>query len=61
MTSENVARIGYEAMKKGKGLVITGMRNKLLVQSNRITPRRIVTAVVRRLQEQRTAKGDATP
>jgi len=61
MTSEDVARIGYEAMKKGKGLVITGMRNKLLVQSNRITPRRIVTAVVRRLQEQRTAKGDATP
>jgi len=61
MTSEDVARIGYEAMKKGKGLVITGMRNKLLVQSNRVTPRRIVTAVVRKLQEQRTAKGDAMP
>ena len=54
MNSQDVARIGYEAMKKGKGLVITGMRNKLLVQSERITPRFIVTAIVRRLQEQRT-------
>lgn len=53
MRSEEVARIGYEAMKKGKGLVITGMRNKLLVQSNRVSPRRVVTTIVRKLQEQR--------
>ena len=53
MTSAEVARIGYEAMKRGKGLVITGARNKLLVQSERLTPRRVVTAIVRRMQEQR--------
>jgi uncharacterized protein len=55
MRSVEVARIGYEAMKKGKGLVITGVRNKLLVQSTRISPRRVVTAVVRKLQEQRSS------
>jgi uncharacterized protein len=53
MQSEEVARIGYDAMKKGKGLVITGMRNKLLVQANRVSPRRVVTTIVRKLQEQR--------
>ena len=55
MSSADVARIGYDAMKKGKGLVITGLRNKILVQSNRVSPRRVVTAVVRKLQEQRTS------
>jgi short-subunit dehydrogenase len=53
MRSEEVARIGYDAMKKGKGLVIAGTRNKLLVQSTRVTPRRVVTAIIRKLQEQR--------
>ncbi|MGZ7079955.1 MAG: SDR family NAD(P)-dependent oxidoreductase [Thermoanaerobaculia bacterium] len=53
MSSEAVARAGYEAMKRGKGLTIVGMRNRLLVQSNRVTPRRVVTAIVRKLQETR--------
>ncbi len=54
MSSEAVARAGYEAMKRGKGLVIVGVRNKVLVQSARVTPRRVVTAIVRKLQESRS-------
>lgn len=53
MSAHEVARAGYEAMKLGKGLVIVGLRNKLLVQSARVTPRRVVTAIVRKLQETR--------
>jgi len=51
MTSRDVARVGYEAMKSGKRVVIPGMRNKLLTQSIRVTPRRMVTTIVRKLQE----------
>src|SRR2546428_4217076 len=49
MNSAAVARVGYEAMKRGKRVVIPGMRNKLLAQSIRVTPRRMVTTIVRRL------------
>jgi len=51
MSSEKVARAGYEAMKRGKRIEIAGLRNKVMAQSIRISPRRLVTAVVRRLQE----------
>ncbi len=49
--SADVARAGYEAMKRGKRLVIPGLKNKLLAQSVRVTPRRLVTAIVRKFQE----------
>jgi short-subunit dehydrogenase len=52
MNSAAVARVGYEAMKRGKRVVIPGLRNKVLAQSIRVTPRRMVTAIVRKLQEQ---------
>jgi uncharacterized protein len=51
MSSRDVARFGYEAMKSGKRVVIPGLRNKLLTQSLRVTPRRLVTTFVRKLQE----------
>jgi short-subunit dehydrogenase len=51
MSSAAVARVGYEAMKLGKRVVIPGIRNKLLAQSIRVTPRRMVTSIVRKLQE----------
>jgi short-subunit dehydrogenase len=38
-------------MKSGKRVVIPGLRNKLVAQSIRITPRRLVTTIVRKLQE----------
>lgn len=51
MTSAEVAKIGYRAMKRGTRVVVAGMKNKLLAQSVRITPRRMVTMVTRKLQE----------
>ncbi len=36
---------------KGKRLVIPGLGNKLLVQSERFAPRRVVTKISRFLQE----------
>jgi uncharacterized protein len=53
MTSMDVARIGYRAMKRGKRVAITGVRNKLTAQSVRVSPRFVVTKVVRALQEKR--------
>src|SRR5258706_2394459 len=47
--SSDVARAGYEAMKRGARVVVPGVKNKLLAQSVRISPRRLVTAIVRRL------------
>jgi short-subunit dehydrogenase len=52
-SSADVAKIGYEAMKRGKRVVIPGIRNKLLAESVRISPRRVVTFIVRKLQENR--------
>ena len=40
-------------MMKGKRIVIPGFGNKLLVQAERLTPRRLVTAIARKLQESR--------
>lgn len=53
MSSAEVARKGFEGMKRGRRIVVTGMMNRLLVQSNRISPRRMVTTIVRKLQESR--------
>jgi short-subunit dehydrogenase len=51
MSSADVARIGYEGLNNGRRVVVTGLRNKLLVQSARMSPRRVVTMVGRRLWE----------
>ncbi len=48
-----VARTGFEAMKRGRRVVVHGVLNTLLVQSVRISPRRVVTFIVRKLQENR--------
>ncbi len=53
MDAGSVARAGYEGMKAGRRLVITGLINKLVIQSLRISPRRLVTALVRKLNEKR--------
>jgi short-subunit dehydrogenase len=46
-----VARKGYEGMKRGRRVVVPGLKNLLLAESVRFTPRRIVTVIVRKLQE----------
>lgn len=51
MDAATVARDGYRALMKGKPLVISGMRNRLLMESLRISPRRVVTAVSRKFLE----------
>jgi len=51
MSAKAVAQHGYRALMKGKPLVISGMKNWLLAESLRISPRRLVTAVSRRLIE----------
>jgi uncharacterized protein len=51
MSAKTVAQDGYRALMKGKPLVISGLRNWLLAESLRISPRRVVTAVSRRLIE----------
>ena len=51
--TNDVARAGWEGMKHGRRIVIPGFANRALVQAERLTPRRLVTAITRRLQESR--------
>ena len=53
VSSMDVARAGYHGLMRGKRIVIPGMKNKLGVQSLRVSPRALVTRVVRGLQERR--------
>jgi uncharacterized protein len=53
MSSAAVARAGYRGMMSGKRIVIPGAKNKMLVQSLRVSPRRTVTTLVRKFQENR--------
>jgi short-subunit dehydrogenase len=45
MAADEVARIGFEAMKSGERLVIAGLRNKLMVEAERVLPERVVTRI----------------
>jgi len=51
MDPATVAKAGYLALKKGKVIVIPGLKNKLLVFLVRIAPRNIVTKITRRMLE----------
>jgi short-subunit dehydrogenase len=51
MSSAAVAAYGYRAMLRGRRVAVPGLINKLLAQAVRISPRRLVTAITRRLQE----------
>lgn len=51
MSSMDVAKAGYRAMLRGKRVVVAGVKNKVMAGSVRITPRFVVTKVVRALQE----------
>lgn len=53
MTSESVARIGYQGMLKGKRLVVPGFKNKALATAVRFTPRKLVTAIAKKLNSSR--------
>ena len=50
MDARTVAELGYRGLLRGRAVVVPGLVNKLGVLSVRLLPRRLVTAVVRRLQ-----------
>jgi short-subunit dehydrogenase len=52
MDARTVAEDGYRGLMSGKPVVISGFKNWLVAQSVRFSPRRLVTAMVRKLQEQ---------
>jgi len=41
-TAEKVARVGLEALARGKSFVISGAKNRLMMEAQRIAPRRFV-------------------
>ncbi|WP_334980736.1 SDR family NAD(P)-dependent oxidoreductase [Nostoc sp.] len=51
MTAEAVAEIGYRGLFENKTVVVPGIKNKLLAESVRFTPRKLVTKLVRNMQE----------
>jgi uncharacterized protein len=51
MDARTVAEDGYRALMAGKPVVISGLKNWLVAQSVRFSPRRLVTAIARKTQE----------
>src|SRR2546427_10919584 len=51
MNGASVARAGYDGLLKGKRMVIPGLVNKLTPVTARLSPRSMVTRVVRLLNE----------
>ena len=52
-SSYDVAEYGYKSMTAGKSVVVHGLINKIIIQIIRLTPRKFVAKMVRRLQEKR--------
>jgi short-subunit dehydrogenase len=53
MDARAVAQAGYAGMQKGRRLVIPGAMNRVMATAVRFAPRRMVTALARRIQETR--------
>jgi short-subunit dehydrogenase len=51
MDARTVAEAGFRGLMAGTTIVIPGLQNKLLAQSNRFAPRKMVTRIVRKMQE----------
>jgi short-subunit dehydrogenase len=51
MDARTVAEDGYRALMAGKPVVISGFKNWLVAQSVRVSPRSLVTAIARKIQE----------
>lgn len=50
MDAASVARAGYDGLMRGRRLVVPGVGNKLLMESVRFAPRRLVTKIARFIQ-----------
>ena len=51
MSAEEVAKTGYRAMMNGKRVFIPGTMNKIMAASIRFAPRKMVTSMVKKMQE----------
>ena len=51
--ARTAAEAGYRGMMRGRRVVVPGIANKLLAQGVRLAPRRVLTAITRRIQETR--------
>jgi uncharacterized protein len=47
MSARDVARDGYRALMAGKTLTISGLRNRLVAEAVRFSPRKLATTVSR--------------
>jgi short-subunit dehydrogenase len=52
-----VARAGYDGLMKGRRVVIPGLGTRLLVAAVRFAPRRLITKIIRFIQQRRAAAG----
>jgi short-subunit dehydrogenase len=52
MDAKTVAQDGYRALMSGKTLAISGFRNWLLTESQRLAPRKLVIAISRKMLDQ---------
>ena len=53
MDSMTVARLGYQAMMKGKRVAITGFKNRILTTASKFAPRAMVLSAVKKLNDAR--------
>jgi short-subunit dehydrogenase len=51
MTAEQVAAVGYKALKRGQPVIVPGLFNSLMTFSIRLTPRSLVTRISKLLME----------
>src|SRR5437588_1332395 len=51
MDSKSVAEVGYRGMLRGDAIVIAGIKNRIMIQSLRFSPRWLVRKMVKRFQE----------
>jgi short-subunit dehydrogenase len=57
MTAAEVARLGYAAMKAGRAEIITGLLNKIVAMSTRLTPTAVLLAIAGSLNRGRASGG----
>lgn len=53
MYPEEVAKIAFRQFMKGKTFIVPGATNWILVRSSRLLPRKMVTGIVRKIQNER--------
>jgi short-subunit dehydrogenase len=52
-TPEEVARYGFDALMRGERVAVVGLKNKIMVQAERLAPRKLLATIARKAQENR--------